>query len=190
MNDNTMRQIFKSFNRFMLFMWQLGLGQMLNGWPSVGGRIMVITHTGRKTGLRRRTPVNYTLIDGDIYCTAGFGHISDWYRNMQANPNVEIWLPNGWWHGHAEDVSESKNRLPVLREVLIASGFAAYAAGVNPRALTDEALDEATAVYRLIKIHRTKPCTGDGGPGEFAWIWPLLTFILLPLLLLKRRRKS
>lgn len=188
MDENALRQLFKSLNRFMLLMWQLGLGKMLNGWPSVGGRIMVLTHTGRKTSLHRRTPVNYALIDGDIYCTAGFGHASDWYRNMKVNPHVEVWLPNGWWHGIAEDVSESQNRLPILREVLIASGFAAYAADVNPRVLTDEELDEKTAVYRLIKIHRTKPCTGDGGPGELAWIWPLLTFILLPLLIFKCKR--
>jgi len=35
----------------------------------------VITHTGRKTGRKRRTPVNYAVVRDDVYCTAGFGHI-------------------------------------------------------------------------------------------------------------------
>ena len=188
MNEESMRKAFKQMNRFMVFMWRLGLGNWLNAWPSVGGRIMVLMHIGRKSGNRYRTPVNYAMIDGDIYCTAGFGHISDWYRNLKANPHVEVWLPDGWWQGVAEDVSDSANRLLVMREVLIASGFAAYAANVNPRALSDEALAEATAIYRLVKIHRTKPCTGPNGPGEWAWVWPILTVLLLPLLFMKRRR--
>ena len=65
----------------------------------LSGQIMVLTHTGRKSGLRRRTPVNYALVDGEVYCTAGFGQISDWYRNILANPQVEVWLPDGWWAG-------------------------------------------------------------------------------------------
>ena len=76
-SEQDLRQGFKYFNRFMLLMWRLGLGRWINLWPEVGGRIMVITHTGRKTGMRRRTPVNYTIANGDIYCTAGFGGVSD-----------------------------------------------------------------------------------------------------------------
>ena len=91
---------------------------------------MVITHTGRKSGLRRRTPVNYAIINGDIYCAAGFGAVADWYRNLLADPHVEVWLPDGWWAGSQRcDDLPAEQRLPVLRQVLINSGFAAYAAG-------------------------------------------------------------
>ena len=173
------RYFFKQFNRFMLLMWWLGLGKWINMWPSVGGRIMVISHTGRKTGLRRRTPVNYVLINGDVYCTAGFGRVSDWYRNIMAHTAVEIWLPDGCWFGETADVSDSEMRLPLMRQVLIASGFAAYLAGINPRAMTDEELDQATADYRLIRIHRTAACTGTDGPGDLAWILPVAAFALL-----------
>ncbi len=84
--EERLRTGFKVLNKFMLLMWRLGLGWMLNIWPAGFGRIMVITHTGRKSGLRRRTPLNYAEVDGEIYCTAGFGHISDWYRNIMADP--------------------------------------------------------------------------------------------------------
>ncbi|MCL5994909.1 MAG: nitroreductase family deazaflavin-dependent oxidoreductase [Chloroflexi bacterium] len=189
--EETLRQGFKYFNRFMLLMWRLGLGPAVNAYPDVGGRIMVITNTGRKSGLKRRSPVNYAIVDGELYCTAGFGKGSDWYRNIVANPNVEVWLPNGWWWSRAKEVTDSARRLPLLRQVLIGSGIVAPAMGVNPKTMTDAALDAATKDYCLIHIRRTEARTGPEGPGDLAWVWPLATLILLPLALLglRPRRK-
>jgi hypothetical protein len=76
-SEDSLRSIFKSFNRFMLLLWRLGLGSWGNG-TSFGGSYLVIKHTGRKTGLTRHTPLNYAIVDGEIYCTAGFGRVSDW----------------------------------------------------------------------------------------------------------------
>lgn len=177
--DKTLRQIFKRFNPLMLLNWRLGLGPWLSLWPEVTGRYLVITHTGRKTGLRRRTPVNYAQIDGEIYCTAGFGPISDWYRNILKNPQVEVWLPDGWWRATAEDVSESPQRLQIMRQVLIGSGLAAFLFGINPHRLSDEKLAEVTKNYRLVRIRREAPCTGPDGPGDLVWIWPVLVLLLL-----------
>ena len=187
--EEQLRQGFKYFNRFMMLLWRLGLGAWINAWPGVGGRIMVITHTGRKTGIKRHTPVNYTIADGEIYCTSGFGDVSDWYRNIMANPEVEVWLPNGWWAGAAEELADIKTRIPLLRQVLIDSGFAARAAGLDPVGMTNEELETATVDYRLIHIRRTEARTGPGGPGDLAWVWPLAAMILLPLVLLRRNRK-
>jgi deazaflavin-dependent oxidoreductase (nitroreductase family) len=186
--DQGLRQGFKYFNRFMMLMWRLGLGPWINAWPQVGGRIMVITHTGRKTGIRRHTPVNYTIVDGQVYCTAALGSISDWYRNIMANPEVEVWLPNGWWVGMAEEATDARMRMPLLRQVLIDSGFAARAVGIDPATVTIEELDTKTSGYRLIHIRRTEPRTGPGGPGDLSWVWPLVTMILLPLVLFRRKR--
>jgi deazaflavin-dependent oxidoreductase (nitroreductase family) len=183
-----LQQGFKYFNKFMLLMWRLGLGKWINFWPEVGGQIMVLTHTGRKTGLKRQTPVNYALVEGELYCTAGFGQLADWYRNIMAEPKVEVWLPDGWWAGLAEEVTDPEQRLPLLRQVLIGSGFAAYLAGINPRSMTDEALDAATTDYRLLRIRRAEARTGPDGPGDLAWVWPLATLVLLWLLVRGCRR--
>lgn len=187
-SENALRQGFKYFNRFMLLMWRLGLGRWINAWPDVFGRIMVIAHTGRKSGRRRYTPVNYAPAGEDVYCTAGFGGGSDWYRNMMANPQVEIWLPDGWWQAVAEDASDSSQRLERMREVLIASAFAARIAGLDPKTMSDAELDEKTHEYRLVRINRAAARTGAGGPGDLAWVWPLATFLLLPLALRKRKK--
>jgi deazaflavin-dependent oxidoreductase (nitroreductase family) len=183
--EEQLRQGFKYFNRFMLLMWRLGMGPLLNMGPAMAGRYMVITHTGRKSGMKRRTPVNYAVVDDEIYCTAGFGGGSDWYRNIIANPQVEVWLPDGWYAGVAEEVMHPEARLPLLRDVLIGSGFAALAAGVDPTKMTDEELDAATKEYRLIHIRRVAARTGADGPGDLVWVWPLVTTILLTLVLLK-----
>jgi deazaflavin-dependent oxidoreductase (nitroreductase family) len=181
-------RFFRQMNRGILLLWRLGLGGALNGWPKVGGRIMVLTHTGRKSGQLRRTPLNYTILEGDVYCVAGFGKTADWYRNLLKTPDVEVWLPGEWWAGRAEDVSDLPERLRVLRQVLVASGFASFAAGINPYRLSDEALAEATAEYRLVRIRRIQPCTGPGGPGELAWVWPAAVLVLLALRRLESRR--
>lgn len=186
---NRLRWGFKFFNRFMLLMWRLGLGRFFNTWPSVSGRVMVVTHRGRITGKLRRTPLNYAIVDGNIYCTAGFGNISDWYRNIIACPEVEVWLPDSWWAGSVEEVDrDHADWLSLLRQVLIASGFAAYVAGIDPKRISDAELQQVAAEYRLLRIRRRDARTGPGGPGDLSWVWPLATMILLPLLLLRRRR--
>lgn len=153
----TLRSTFRIINRFMVLMWRIGLGKFINIWPSVAGRIMVIRHTGRKTGKERLTPVNYAIVDGEVYCTAGFGANSDWYHNIKTNPVVELWLPDGKHPALAQDISDSPQRLFLLRQVLIASGFAASVfANMNPRKMTDEKLAIATSTYRLIHFKQEK----------------------------------
>jgi deazaflavin-dependent oxidoreductase (nitroreductase family) len=187
--EKLLQQVFKQFNKGMLLLWRLGLGPWLNAWPDVGGRILVITHTGRVSGLKRRTPLNYAIVDGEVYITAGFGSRSDWYRNLKANPQVEVWLPEGWWRGVVEEINDPQQRLDLLRQVLIGSGVVAPLFGINPKTLSDRELDEATDTYRLLRIRRLEARTGHGGPGDLAWIWPLATFILLPLAFKRRKAR-
>jgi hypothetical protein len=89
--EDRLRQGFKKYlNPFMLTMWRLGLGTWFKVCPEISGSVMVLTHIGRKTGIKRYQPLNFAIVDDDIYCVAAFGDISDWYRNIRANPNVEV----------------------------------------------------------------------------------------------------
>ncbi len=193
MNTETelaMRRVFKQFNHFMLLLWRLGLGPWFNLWPKVSGQVMVIVHTGRKTGLRRFTPVNFAELDGELYCCAGFGSVTDWYKNILANPQVEIWHPQGWWQGVARDISSSPDRIALVRAVMVGSGFAAPLFGLDPHRLDDRQLGEKTATYPLIHIRRLGALTGPSGPGELAWLWPISTFVLLAWMLFRPRRRK
>ena len=147
----TLRNTFRIVNKFMVFMWKIGMGRMINFWPAVVGRIMIIKHTGRKSGRTLYSPVNYAPMDGEIYCMAGFGTITDWYRNLMANPCVEIWLPDRKAQVKAKDISDSPQRLRLIRELLIASGFAARMfGGIDPTKVDDSTLNKITSNYRII----------------------------------------
>ena len=188
-SEQLLRQMFKYGNRFMVLLFRLGLGNFGNR-PETS-QVMVLVHKGRKSGLTRKTPVNYAIVNGEIYCTAAFGSQADWYRNVVDDPHVQVWLSDGWYAGEAEEVPpDDPQRNHLMRQVLIASGFAApLFAGINPKTLSNEKLAEISSSYRLIRIYPTEACTGPGGPGDLAWVWPAATFILLGLLLLGRGRK-
>lgn len=182
------RQGFKALNRFMLFIWRLGLGSWLNVWPRVIGRFLVVMHTGRKSGKVYRTPLNYAEVDGELYVTAGSGAAADWYRNLRAEPSGEVWLSDGWWSTVATDITDSLQALDLIRSVLIGSGFAARVAGINPYTMTDSELSAATRYYRLVQLRRIAPRTGPSGPGNLAWLWPVATLAFLVWAMLGRDR--
>lgn len=184
----TTRQGFKYLNRLMLLQWRLGLGPWLSLWPEALGQYLVITHTGRKTGLRRRTPVNFAEVDGELYVTAGFGPISDWYRNIKADPRVEIWTPKGWWTAWAEEMPDEDPRwLALMREVLRGSGFAGRVFGFDVQTMSDAELKAATRGYRLFHLRKEQPRTGPDGPGDLVWVWPVLVLFLLRRAFRRRR---
>lgn len=149
---NTLRRVFHAMNPFMVFMLRIGLGWTMNIAPAISGRIMVIKHRGRKSGKEYLTPVNYAKVDGEVYCTAGFGSTCDWYRNLLANPSVELWLPEGKRQAGAEDATDASNRIFLMRQVIIGSGFAGPLFGVNQSKMNDAQLDAATKEYRLVRF--------------------------------------
>lgn len=58
--------------------------------PVVGVIILLLTTTGRKSGLPRTTPLQYEKIDGRYCLGAARGKQADWVRNIEANPVVQV----------------------------------------------------------------------------------------------------
>lgn len=88
--------------RLPIWLYRLGLGRFL------GRRILELTHTGRKSGLTRHTVlevVRYDPASGTYYIAVGFGDRSDWYRNVLANPHVEVRSAGDHIHAVAEELS-------------------------------------------------------------------------------------
>ena len=52
--------------------------------------VMLLTTTGRKSGLPRVTPLQYEEIDGVYYLGSARGVQADWFRNIQACPQVSV----------------------------------------------------------------------------------------------------
>jgi deazaflavin-dependent oxidoreductase (nitroreductase family) len=80
--------------------YRLGLG------PLIGRVILLLSTTGRKTGLERVTPLQYELINGDYIIGAALGMKSDWVRNIIADPRVSFRVKNETYTGRAEVITE------------------------------------------------------------------------------------
>jgi deazaflavin-dependent oxidoreductase (nitroreductase family) len=76
--------------------YKIGLG------PLIGRVVLLLTTTGCKTGLSRVTPLQYERIDGVLHIGAVFGMKTDWVRNIQANPEVEVRIKGETFSGRAE----------------------------------------------------------------------------------------
>jgi len=67
-------------------------GRFLRGAP-----VLLLITTGRKTGQPRTAPLLY-LKEGDDYVVVaskgGMSHHPLWFRNLEANPNVEVEVGN------------------------------------------------------------------------------------------------
>lgn len=174
-------------NAYMVLLWRLGLGRMLNVAPGLFGRYMILTTTGRRTGLRRRVSVNYAPGNGSVFCVSGWGTRSNWYRNLLANPEVEVWIPGGRWVGRAEPVSDSADAVEVMRNVLRETGALDHLlAGIDYRTVSDGVVQMLTSRWPPVRISLGEHARGPGGPRDLAWVWPLAALALLGLRLVRR----
>jgi deazaflavin-dependent oxidoreductase (nitroreductase family) len=71
-----------------------------------GRTVLLVTTTGRRSGLPRVTPLLYDEIDGIIYVGSVRGAKADWYQNLQANPNVEVTVGSRRIKGCAEAITD------------------------------------------------------------------------------------
>lgn len=188
---DTLRQRFRGMNRWMLLIWRTGLGWTTEIWPAGFGRLMVIEHVGRKSGTAYRTPVNFTRRGPDLYCLAGFGRKTDWFQNVVAAPQIAVWLRDDRWTATAVDASDSPDRLQLMRSVLVDSGFASRAIGLDPRVADDDVLASATETYQLLRITPLQREESPEGPGDLAWVWrPIAAAFLVGWWLGRRGRAS
>jgi deazaflavin-dependent oxidoreductase (nitroreductase family) len=74
--------------------------------PLLGRLILLLTTTGRKSGLARVTPVQYELVDGQLYIGSARGTRADWFRNILADPHVRVRIISGEFAGIAEPVMD------------------------------------------------------------------------------------
>lgn len=123
--------------------------------------------------------MNFTPSDGHVYCLAAFGDRTDWYRNLLAQSQIAVWLPEGRWAAGAVDATDDQRRLELTRKVLVDSGFAAPLFGLHPRRMSDQELMTATTDYRLVRITPERAAPGREGPGDLIWIWPVIGAVFL-----------
>ena len=83
-------------------LYAIGLG------PLVGNFLLLLTTIGRKSHKPRVTPLQYEEINGRIYLGVALGQKADWFRNIQANPRVEVRVKSRHFSGLADTITDAK----------------------------------------------------------------------------------
>lgn len=165
-----LHDLFLRFNRWAVPVLRSPVGALFMN--PLAGYAMLLRTRGRRSGAPRYAPLNYAIVDGAVYCLAGFGRRTHWFRNLCAEPRVAVRLPLRWVDGVAEEVMDPAERLRAVRAVLHGAGFAGFLVGANPWSVPDDVLLAKTAGLPVVRVRRV-----DGGPivagpaDPGGWLW-------------------
>ncbi len=73
--------------RLPILLYKIGLGWIF------GDRFLMLTNIGRKSGLKRQVVLEvlyHNKSTGEYYVLSGWGSKSDWFMNIQKNPEVVV----------------------------------------------------------------------------------------------------
>jgi deazaflavin-dependent oxidoreductase (nitroreductase family) len=90
----------RTIQRIHRLLYAVGLG------PIVGRIILLLITTGRRSGQKRITPLQYEEMNGSYYLGSARGTKADWYRNIEADGRVEVRVKNRHFRGVAETVTD------------------------------------------------------------------------------------
>lgn len=68
--------------------------------------VLLLTTTGRKSGLPRVTPLQFEEVDGMYYIASARGQDADWFKNIRANPAVHVCVRKREFDATAEPVTD------------------------------------------------------------------------------------
>ncbi|MBN2548321.1 MAG: nitroreductase family deazaflavin-dependent oxidoreductase [Anaerolineales bacterium] len=140
--------------------YAIGLG------PLIGRVVLLLTTTGRRTGLKRVTPLQYELVDGAYYVASARGLKADWFRNLQADPHVEVQVKKTYFHGLAEVVTDPQRITGFLElrlkrhPIMIGLMMRAEGLGFRP---SREKLEQHAKGLAMAIIRPDLPTTTPGG---------------------------
>ncbi|HSG41609.1 MAG TPA: nitroreductase family deazaflavin-dependent oxidoreductase [Anaerolineales bacterium] len=91
--------------RAPIFLYRINFGWLL------GSRFLLLSHTGRKSGLPRHVVIEVVSHDkknGEYYIAAAWRKKSDWYLNILKNPRVKVQVGNRQFEAEANQKSEKE----------------------------------------------------------------------------------
>ena len=128
--------------------------------PLLGfGRIfLILTTQGRKTGKKRRTPLEYHRIDGIITIFSARGEDADWMKNIRAHPDT-LMVRHGFhrFQPQVEFVRDTDEKLRILKWYIVKHGRSSKMLfGWNPKTDDPETTDftNLLKLISIVKLHR------------------------------------
>ncbi len=144
----------KNIQKIHRVLYAIGLG------PLVGRIILLLTTTGRRSGKKRVTPLQYEMIGADYYLGAARGVKADWVRNIQIDPQVEVRVGAKYFQGTAEVITDP-SKFADFMEVRLERhprmiGLIMEKAHGLPRRPSREQLEELAKNEAFVIVHPTK----------------------------------
>ena len=178
--QQVLRPLHRSFNVvnrwFVVPAFEAGLGPLFS--TPVAGSLMILRTTGRSSGLRREAPLGYALLDGAVYVCAGFGRQTAWYRNLVADPRVEVVLPTIAFSGKAETVLDDAEWSRAFRAYLDAIGLVGRALLGDVERASPERQARLRIELPLVRIRPTGIAAGPADPGGRMWLIATLGWLV------------
>jgi len=158
--------------RLPVTVWRLGLGPVVGRFGVRGGHLVLLTVTGRSSGLPRHTPVVEHDVGGKTYLWCPYGGRAQWYRNLAANPVVTVQSRRGTQVMRAVGIKDDEEaievvadlrrfNLPFLRSYLAAEGLA-------------DTPEEIARNWDRLHLRRLET-TPEEGPSaleaDLLWLW-------------------
>jgi deazaflavin-dependent oxidoreductase (nitroreductase family) len=83
-----------------------------------GRRELLLTTTGRKSGLPRTTPLKFITMDGAYVVAAAWGTHADWYQNLLADPEVVVQVGKRRFAARAQPVEEPETQRDLVGQLV------------------------------------------------------------------------
>ncbi|NWG17991.1 MAG: nitroreductase family deazaflavin-dependent oxidoreductase [Chloroflexi bacterium] len=175
--------LMKYLFKLPILFYRMGLG------PLVGQMFMVMTTTGRKSGLPRRTAIEFHQYNGRKYVMIGWQD-SDWYKNIQANPYITIQTASGTERVYARRLTEDAEYAEAW-DFAESSPFMQVVMRLTGTSLTRESFLAQKDRFGLMTFDPTDRPTPPPLENDLAWVWWGIGGLVLAaaaLGLLRRRR--
>jgi len=172
----------KSATKIPLITWRLGLG------PLTGRLFLVLTITGRKSGLPRRAMVEYHRFNNKKYIASGFGAEAQWYKNIVADPRITVQTSDGTESVRAVRVTDDDELIDVINVFSNADSATAInwylrSYGVEPT--REDIIAKKDRLY-ILRLDPTDEPTPPGLDVDLAWLWPVALLGLLGMVLARK----
>ncbi len=148
---------FKIYNKYIVLpLYRLRILPLLG----FGRIFLILTTQGRKTGKKRRTPLEYHRIEDNITIFSGRGEDAGWMKNLRAHPDALL-VRHGFhrFQPQVEFVANEDQKLEIMKWYVVNHGKSAKMLfGWYPKTDDPETTDFTNLVnlISIVKLHRQK----------------------------------
>jgi deazaflavin-dependent oxidoreductase (nitroreductase family) len=145
------------------------LGNPVTSWQCL------LTTTGRRSGLPRPVPLGYIAKDGAVWVMAGYGPGTQWYRNILADPRIQLQLPGRSVQAAvAQEARDPSVRARIIPPLIRSMGVPGAMIGCIPQMSADERILACVSWVPLVRITAAEGqpiIAGPDDPGGHGWMW-------------------